>query len=102
MTNVLYFIETQSSRLGRWFIECDRDSNSRADAIELIRSGEVDPVKVLEICEDEGTCRDVTDEFIHCAKWGDHQERTFNRPDAADAQAAAWDRARDLRKHEVA
>lgn len=80
----LYFIETQSSRLGRWFIECDRDSNSRAQVIGLIRSGEVDPVKVLEVIEDEGTCRDVTDEFKHCAKWGDHTETPAQRAHVSD------------------
>ena len=88
---------TTTAKLGRWFIECDRDTNSREAAIELIRSGEVDPVKVLEICEDEGTCRDVTADIIAQATM-----RTFNRPDAADAQAAAWDRARDYRKHSQA
>ena len=66
--NPLYFIETQTAKLGRWFIECDRDKNSRAYVIELIRTGEVDPIKVLEICEDEGTCRDVTDEIIAAAQ----------------------------------
>jgi hypothetical protein len=89
--NTLYFIETKSARLGRWFIECDRDSNSRDSAIKMIRSGEVDPVKVLEIDEGAGTCRDVTEEFLHCAKWGDHVEQT--------PIAAALDHARDLRKH---
>jgi hypothetical protein len=61
--NALYLIETQHERLGRWFIETDRDNNSRSYAISLIKSGEVKPIKVLEVCEDEGTCRDVTQEL---------------------------------------
>mgnify|MGYP001575497631 CR=1 FL=1 len=89
--NTLYFVETQSSKLGRWFVECDRDSNSREYVLGLIRSGEVDPVKVLEVNEDEGTCRDVTEEFKHCAKWGDHQ--------SPDWQAAKFDHARDIAKN---
>lgn len=93
----LYLIEADFGRIGRAFIETDRDTNSRAHVIELIRSGEVKPIKVLEIVEDEGTCRDVTDEFIHCSKWGDHETETI-----ADRQARAFDHARDLRKHEVA
>jgi len=65
MTNPLYFIETQSPRIrGPWFTEVDRDTNSRAAVIDLIRTGEVDPVKVLEIDEDAGSCRDVTEEIV--------------------------------------
>lgn len=59
----LYLIEASFGRLGRAFIETDRDTNSRAYVIGLISSGEVKPVKVLEIIEDEGTCRDVTEEL---------------------------------------
>lgn len=69
----LYFVEHQGKHVrGKWFIELDRDSNSRAAVIEMIRSGEVDAVKVLEIDEEANSCRDVTEEFKHCAKWGDH------------------------------
>jgi hypothetical protein len=91
MTNPIYLIEHQG-KVGRYFIECDRDTNSRQFAIGLIRSGEVNPVKVLEVVEDEGTCRDVTEEFLHCAKWGDHaQVKTFKRietPEGVTFQAA--------------
>jgi hypothetical protein len=95
--NTLYFIETQTAKLGRWFIECDRDSNSREAAIKLIRSGEVCPVKILEICEDEGTCRDVTydDDFIQAVV-------DARLPEILNSVFDGWDRARDLRKHEVA
>ena len=94
MTAPLYFLETKTSKLGRWFIECDRDSNSRAHVIGLIRSGEVDPVKVLEVCEDEGTVRDVTDEIKAAAI-----ESAFAEFSPVDLQALAFDHERDLRKH---
>lgn len=42
---------------------------------------------------------DVKDALIDEAMGG---LRTFDRPDAIDAQAARFDHARDLRKHEVA
>lgn len=59
----IYLIEHQGRR-ARYFLETDRDNNSRKAVIELIRSGEAKPVKVLEIDEDAGTVRDVTDELI--------------------------------------
>jgi len=60
--DTLYFIETSSPRInGSWFLETDRDSNSRKFALNEVRRGGV--VKVLEINEDEGTCRDVTEEL---------------------------------------
>ncbi|MDB5397400.1 MAG: hypothetical protein JWM91_4906, partial [Rhodospirillales bacterium] len=40
MTNPVYLIEADFGRHGRAFIETDRDSNSRAHVIGLIRSGE--------------------------------------------------------------
>ena len=65
MAHPLYFLEIQSPRIrGAWFTEMDRDTNSRAHVIGLIRSGEVDPVKVLEIDEEAGSCRDVTEELM--------------------------------------
>ena len=60
----LYFVETlgttRSTYGHRWFVELDRDRNSRDFVIGLIASGEVEAVKVLEVDEVEGTCRDVT------------------------------------------
>jgi hypothetical protein len=58
----IYLIEHQGIR-ARYFLETDRDSNSRKAVIDLIRTGEAKPVKVLEIDEDAGTVRDVTDEL---------------------------------------
>ena len=111
MTNPLYLIEASFGRHGRAFIETDRDDNSRAKVIELIRSGEVNAIKVIEVCEDEGTVRDVTadilDEIEAMHVNEDFPEdqprewRTFDRPDAADLQAAKFDHARDLRKETV-
>ena len=46
----------------------DYDSRAAADGreavVSLIRSGEIDVVKVIEIDEVAGTCRDVTDEIV--------------------------------------
>lgn len=60
----LYFIEVDYGRLGRAFIECDRNKNSRRQVIENIASGDIENVvRVLEVIEDEGTCRDVTEDI---------------------------------------
>lgn len=60
----LYLAEVNLGRLGRVFIETDRDSNSRDHVISLIASREIEPVKVLEIDEEANSCRDVTSEII--------------------------------------
>ena len=62
----LYFIEHNYGRLGRAFRELDRDTNSREAALNLIRSGEVNPVRVLEVDEECGTVRDCLqdDDFV--------------------------------------
>lgn len=88
MANPLYFIETQTAKLGRWFIECDRDRNSRDVALSAVRNGEA--LKVLEINEDEGTCRDVTEDLrLECG----FDEISFSR---ADRIANTHDHARKL------
>jgi len=97
MTAPLYFIEA-SFRSGRAFIETDRDQNSRDHVISLIRSGEVKPIKVLEVCEDEGTCRDVTDEIVSIARDLDADDFTTR---SKARMSARWDHARDLRKNYV-
>jgi hypothetical protein len=66
--NALYLIEVQHPRLGRWFLETDRDSNSRTHAIRLISSGEANAIKVLEVNEGAGTCKDVTTEILEEAE----------------------------------
>ncbi len=87
----LYFVEHQGKR-ARYFPEVDRDSNSLAAVIDLIIKGEVDPVKVLEVDEAEGTCRDVTAEIMAAIN-----HPTFDRPNDADRQAWAFDHARGYR-----
>ncbi len=59
----LYLAECRYGRHGNAFRETDRDRNSRAEIISLIRSGEIDVIKVIEIDEVEGRCRDVTEEI---------------------------------------
>ena len=65
----LYFAEVNYGRLGPAFRETDRDLNSREEIVNLIRSREIDPVRVLEVIEpcDEypnGRVTDVTDELV--------------------------------------
>jgi len=60
----LYLAECSYGRYGRAFRETDRDANSREEIVALIRSGEIDIVKVIEIDEVAGTCSDVTDEIV--------------------------------------
>lgn len=60
----LYLVEADFGRHGKAFVETDRDRNSRAQVIRNIVEGQVENVlKVLEIFEDEGTCRDVTEDI---------------------------------------
>lgn len=60
----LYLAECRYGRLGNAFRETDRDRNSRDEIVGLIRSGEIDIIKVIEIDEIEGYCRDVTAEIV--------------------------------------
>jgi hypothetical protein len=60
----LYLAECRYGRLGNSFRETDRDQNSRDEIVSLIRSGEIEVVKVIEIDEVAGTCCDVTDEIV--------------------------------------
>lgn len=60
----LYLAECNYGRLGNAFRETDRDTNSRAAIIDLIRTGEIDVIKVIEIDEVAGTVCDVTDELV--------------------------------------
>jgi hypothetical protein len=60
----LYLAECRFGRHGNAFRETDRDTNSRSEIIDLIKSGDIDVVKVLEIDEQEGSVRDVTAEIV--------------------------------------
>lgn len=67
-THPLYFIEIRGLNVrGRWFLEYDRDE-TRADVLDTIRLYRSQVIKVLEVIEDEGTCRDVTAEMLHEAQ----------------------------------
>ena len=60
----LYFVEADFGRHGRAFVETDRDKNSRRQVIQDIAQGQLENViQVLEIFEDEGSCRDVTEDI---------------------------------------
>jgi hypothetical protein len=63
-TPALYFVEADFGRHGRAFVETDRDKNSRRQVIADIALGQLENViQVLEIVEDEGSCRDVTEDI---------------------------------------
>ena len=60
----LYFIEIAGLKIrGKWFLECDRD-DTRVDVIDTINIYGSQVLKVLEINEAEGTCRDVTEQMV--------------------------------------
>lgn len=96
--NNLFFLETRARDGKRYFLELDRDQNSRQAVIEMIASGEVDPVKILEVCEDDGRVFDVTQEVVALAELLRHRGREGDRP---EFDRAAWlaDRRVDERKH---
>ena len=59
----LYFVERSFGKHGNAFVETSRDSNSRKQIISDIISGQTENVlRILEVFEDEGTCRDVTED----------------------------------------
>lgn len=63
-TAPLYFVEASFGKAGTAFVETDRLTNSRANVISNIVSGEWDRViRVLEVCEDEGRCSDVSEDI---------------------------------------
>ncbi len=97
MTHPIYFVEVEGllhGRRSRWFLETDRDENSANAVRALIRHDNV--VKVLEVNEDEGTTRDVTEDMRCEALAG-------IIPDLcpSDRINAMRDHASDLRKHEA-
>jgi hypothetical protein len=62
--STLYFIEIAGLKIrGKWFLECDRD-DTRADVLDTIRVYAPQVLKVLEINEADGTCRDVTEQMM--------------------------------------
>jgi hypothetical protein len=86
MTNPLYFIEADFGRHGRAFVETDRDKNSRAQVIQDIAEGQIENVvKVLEVFENEGSCRDVTED-IAC----DVRDHLFKQNSGVRGQLREW------------
>lgn len=65
MKNPLYFIEVDyGKKIGRSFRELDRDQTSQAQVVADIISGEVENVLcVLEVFEDEKSCRNITEDI---------------------------------------
>lgn len=62
----LYFVEVDFGQVGSAFVETSRLTNSRQRVLENIRHGEwpdCEVLRVLEVNEDEGTCRDVTEDM---------------------------------------
>lgn len=65
MAHPLYFIEVSGQKIrGRWFLECDRDE-TLADVLDTIGIYRGHVLKVLEINEADGTCRDVTEQMVN-------------------------------------
>lgn len=60
---ILYFIEADFGRHGKAFVETDRDRNSKQQVIQDIAEGQYLPVTILEVIEDEGSVRNVTEDF---------------------------------------
>jgi hypothetical protein len=59
----LYFVECDFGRIGRAFIECDRDRSSLDQVVADIAAGQIErPLVVLEVIEAEKSCRDVTED----------------------------------------
>lgn len=93
----LYFVEYDYGRLGKAFCELDRDSNSRADVIREISGSDLPVLCVLEVIEDEGACRNITEDIMREVEMLDYEPPS--KQDMIDWQR---DHAHDLRKHEVA
>jgi hypothetical protein len=91
MTKPLYLVECSYGRLGNAFRETDRDSNSLQGILDLIRSGEIKPIKILEVDEEMGRVEDITEEVM--AKVDTEDRVPFTGQDKID-----WDhdRARAL------
>src|ERR1044071_8009060 len=68
MLDPLYFVEVDYGRIGTAFVETDRNTNTRASIVRDIVDGQYDRgeiIKILEVREDEGTCRDVTEDIAN-------------------------------------
>jgi len=89
----LFFAECSYGRLGREFQATDRDTNSRVEIVRQIRSGAIDPVKILLVDEQAGTVTDVTQELLTEAA-----EQAREVPELEDLRQRRVDLARDRRR----
>ncbi len=83
----LYFVEVDfGGRIGRSFVETDRDANSRKQIIHNIRVGEYrgPVVTVIECNPVERTSRDVTDDILAEAGLPDDYRTPFTGQDKLD------------------
>ena len=95
----LYFAECSYGRLGNEFAALDRDKNSRAEVVREIRSGGIKPIKILEVDEQAGSVRDVTEELLaEAAEPREPRSHAELRQLLIDADR---DRRADHRKHGV-
>jgi hypothetical protein len=93
----LYFAECHYGKLGTEFEALDRDKNSRAEIVRQIRNGGINPVKILEVDEVAGTCRDCTDELM--AEAAESREPRSLHASAEALRQILIDHDRDTRKH---
>jgi hypothetical protein len=102
INQTLYFVECDFGRIGRAFVEIDRDRNSREAIIEDIGAGEYrDILTVLEANPVTGSCRDVTDEIMGEVSFAAAM-KAIGEALNDDPQAVRFDHARDVRKNEAA
>jgi hypothetical protein len=64
MTTALHFVECSFGKLGNAFVERDTADMDRKATLADFVSGQFDkPLRVLEVIPDEGTARDVSEDF---------------------------------------
>lgn len=66
MSRPVYLVEHQGLT-ARYFVETDRDDNNLNSIIGMIRSGELKPVKIIEMDEEAGTLENITEEVMEIA-----------------------------------
>lgn len=82
----LYFLECDFGRHGRAFVETARESSYFERVVSDIISGEVERVvTVLEVDEDEGYCRDITEDVARTVR-----ERLVDRGEGCPRHLRAW------------
>lgn len=95
----LYMVEVSYGKLGVEFQATDRDTNSRVEIVRQIRSGAIDPVKILLVDELAGTVTDVTDEILTEAN--EEREPRSLEDSAELLRGMLIDHERDRRKHDT-